>query len=242
MPVDRRLREELVHVLAAHLRERMDRDELLARLKRIHDELAAASASNADQAAIAIADEILVSLECGVGFELGGTSRKWELQRRRAAFLLSDLSQLPSCATWPRGATSPRVRGDGWRDVLLLAMLLSLAAWPWANWYAFAACWLISPLIWLLATFEHHGDPSEGSWPFESEEQWLAHQPLLAPLKLPWWEDSPHYRRPLPRWWRATAEAVSTAHAAAGRLPFHRAGLADLGARGRADARHGAAR
>src|SRR5688500_16792973 len=61
-------------------------------------------------------------------------------------------------------------------------------------------------------TTPRHVAPDEPSaWPFESQDQWHRYEPLLASLELPRWEDSPHFRRPLPRWLLAASSAVATA-------------------------------
>ena len=209
MPVDRRLRDQLADVLAADMRHGADADELLAQVKRIHNELAAPAAELADQGALEIADEVIVPLECGMQNDLLDTAAAWGAQRRRLAFLLSESSLPPSRRRNPAAAVREPPRRLA--RVLLVLMLLSIAAWPWAGPYAFIACWIISPLIWLLVTNARNGR-FESSWPFESESEWLRHEPLLAKLDLPTsWEASPHHPRAISRSWRSVTNAMTTA-------------------------------
>jgi hypothetical protein len=209
MPVDRRLRTELAHVLAAHLRDRTPAAELLGRVKQVHDELQAPPGGMVDYAALEIADEVIVPLECGMGIRHLDTRRAWEAQRRSVAFLLSDLPLTAS----PRrnrsaGAPEPPRR---LARILLLTMLVSLGAWPWVAGYAFVVCWIISPAVWLLMTSARNGR-AKRAWPFESESQWLSHEPLLAKIDLPTsWEASPHYGRAMSRSWRSATSAITTA-------------------------------
>jgi hypothetical protein len=208
MPVDRRLRDELAQVLAAQMRDGTSPDELLARVKRIHHDLESPSAGAVDYGALEIADEVIVPLECGQGTQSLDTPRAWEAQRRWMAFLLSEL---------PSAASSRRNRNAAVREpprrlarVLLLVMLLSLAAWPWVGRYPFVACWIISPLIWLLMTTARNGR-AKRAWPFESESQWLSHEPLLAKLDLPTsWATMPHYGRAMSRFCRWASNAITT--------------------------------
>jgi hypothetical protein len=198
MPVDRRLRDELAHVLAVHMRDGTQVDRLFARLRSLHDELASIDAAAAD-----IADDVLLELECNDDRETLGSLQEWDTYRRRIAFLLSDLS-LPPRESVPRLPPPNRTLARG----LLVAMIVSLAVAPWAKAYAFFACWILSPAIWLIATTRKTRSTSS-IWPFESEAQWRAHQPLLETLHLPAWTDSPHYRRPIPPWRRAISAAVT---------------------------------
>ena len=203
MSVDRRHRDELAHVLAAHMRERPGSDELFAQLKRIHAELAAAAAASpddADHTAIEVADEVMMRIECGN--ERLDTEVMWQWNRRRIALLLSDLS-LPSATP---GAGD--IRSAGSREpprtlarVLMVAMLLSLAAWPWVEWYAFAACWIISPAIWMVAAaMSQHDRRDESADPLDSAAPWSEHEALLANVDIPpAWDASPHYRGPVSR-------------------------------------------
>ncbi|MEA2709310.1 MAG: hypothetical protein QOF78_1911 [Phycisphaerales bacterium] len=207
MSVDRRLRDELASVLAAHLREKGDAGEFLARLKATRNELA--TARDADTSALTVADDCIIHIECSGDGELLQSPQDWDRYRRGIAFLLSDLSFVRSDSTTavPPEREPPRRLARA----LLLVMILSLAAWPWAQQYAFLACWIISPAIWLFATFEHRRglDDEPPFWPFESQAQWEAHEPLLARMNLPTWTDSLHFRRPMPRW-RAGINRVAT--------------------------------
>jgi len=210
MPVDRRLRNELAYALAAYMRDRSTPRDFYACVKRIHEQLSSAPASDADHSAAEIADEIRLMFESGKPRERFDTAEQWELQRRRLAFLRSErsLPTTPMAEYNPLTDDQPPPRRLA--RTLLIVLLLSLAAWPWAGWYAFAACWAISPLVWLLVTFEHNNSSESTAWPFETEAQWRDHEVLLTGLKLPpSWEASPHYRRPLPRWWRATVVAAA---------------------------------
>jgi hypothetical protein len=200
MPVDRRLRDELAQVLALHMRDRTDAARLHGRLRALHDQLAPIDAT-----AARIADDVLVELECGDDCKMLGSIQNWDFYRRRVALLLSDLAVPPREA--PRESSHDLMHARTLARALLIVMIMSLTFAPWTKGYAFFACWIISPAIWLLATTKTR-TPSFGS-PFESEAQWVAHEPLLHELYLPAWEASPHYRKPVPQWRRAVSGAVT---------------------------------
>jgi hypothetical protein len=214
MPVDRRLRRELSEVIAAHMRDPANPRAFYERVVAIHEELGRAPAQEADHSATEIADEIRMLFECSKPHERFDSPETWEQYRRYLAFLRTDRALPVAPAALSGAAPSMMLSGSfpprrlAW--VLLLALLLSLAAWPWASWYLFAACWVISPLIWLVCTVEQGGETENRAWPFESDAQWREHERLLADMNLPAsWATSLHYRRSLPRWWHATVFALS---------------------------------
>ena len=226
MPVDRRLRGELADTIAAYMRDPGDPRAFYARVVAIHEQLSRAPEQEADHSAAEIAAELRMMFECGKPQERFDSAEAWESQRRHLAFLRTErmLAAMSPPATVTTTTTTTTTTATAERTMktigsfpprrlawaLLLAMLLSLAVWPWASWYVFAACWVISPLVWLLCSVEHYHDTEKTAWPFESEAQWRAHERLLTDLNLPpSWKASPHYRRSLPRWLHATVFAMS---------------------------------
>ena len=215
MPVDRRLRGELAKTIAAYMRDPGDPRAFHERVVAIHEQLGHAPEPQADHSAAEVAAEIRMMFECGKPHERFDSAAAWESQRRHLAFLRTDRT-LAATPTTTQAAAERAMRTIGsvpprqlaW--ALLLAMLLSLAAWPWASWYVFAACWVISPLVWLLCSIEHYHDTEKTAWPFDNDAQWREHENLLADMNLPpSWKASPHYRRSLPRWLHATVFAMS---------------------------------
>ena len=191
MPLDRRPREQLARVLAAHMRDSTDARHLLAQLRSLHEELA-----RSDPDAAAIADDVIFQVECRDDRQTLDTPQNWDDYRRRIAFLLCDLplppNEPPPDAAPPDGRMLART--------LLAVMVVTLAIAPWTRGYPFFACWLISPAMWLIATTRRRVGPP--AWPFESSAQWHAHERRLHSLDLPSWESSPHFRKPIPRWRR----------------------------------------
>ena len=216
MSVDRRLRGELADTIAAYMRDPGDPRAFYQRVVAIHEELGRLPEPDSDHSAAEIAAEIRMMFECGKPHERFDSAEAWESQRRHLAFLRTDRSLAPTLTAETRAAAERTMRTIGsfpprrlaW--ALLLAMLLGLAAWPWASWYVFAACWVISPLVWLLCSIEHYHDAEKTAWPFDTEAQWREHESLLTDMNLPpSWKASPHYRRSLPRWLHATVFAMS---------------------------------
>jgi hypothetical protein len=216
MPVDRRLRGELADAIVAFMRDPGDPRVFHARIAAIHAQLSRAPQQDADHSAAEIADELRMMFECGKPHERLDSAETWEQHRRYLAFLRTERALPGTSVTATATAAAPSMMLSGafpprrlaW--VLLLALLLSLAAWPWAGWYVFVACWIVSPLIWVVCTVEHGVETENRAWPFESDAHWREHERLLSDMNLPAsWESSPHYRRRLPRWWHAAAFAIS---------------------------------
>src|SRR5262245_38566428 len=90
MPVDRRLRDELAQVLAAHMRNGSDAQQLLEQLRSLHEQLAAT-----DPDAAEIADDVIFDSECDHDRATLDSLSRWNQCRRHIAFLLSDLSLPP---------------------------------------------------------------------------------------------------------------------------------------------------
>ncbi len=189
MALNRLAREASSNALADFLRGDVGREELAQRLGPLLPDLEEEEGTPEGPEPDRALGELAADLEGLRLFDATLSLEGWERLCRHLAYLQTDLE--PPAPSTESGYDPALAREARLARLHLLAFPAAMGlAWALDFWWLLAA-WAVASYLLYVFTLQFRGargpvePPSPAHAPFESAEQWQAHEPLLQPFDLP---------------------------------------------------------